>query len=111
MHDKTNITIAMLIVSAAILGGMMLAGTLTAPATAATPIRGGDYIMVTGSYLGAIDILYVLDIAAGKMNAYVTHPVEPFSLTLKDQINLKQAFVQAGAAAGGAGATGVVKGP
>ena len=111
MHDKTNITIALLIVSAAILGGLMLAGTLTAPATAATPIRGGDYIMVTGSYSGGTDIVYVLDIAAGKMNAYVTHPTD-YSLALRDQINIKQAFAQAGAGAGGAGAAGVVgKGP
>lgn len=94
MKDNKNVTIAILSVSAAILLTILVTMHLTTPAYASTSIRGGDYIMCTGAYSSGTDILYVVNTAQQKVNAYVvdiTHPDKP-ELILRDTVNLKLAF-------------------
>jgi len=72
MKDTQNITIVMLMLTAAVLTTLLVAGALyTEPTYATSYDRGGDYIMVTGNYESQ-DFVYVLDVAAAKLNLYYT---------------------------------------
>ena len=99
MKDPKNLTIAMLCVSAAILATALLLLPAADEARADTPVRGGDYIMVTGAYSSLIDLLYVVDRSEQKLNAYVLDLTRG-DLLVKSQINLKLTFRRARAAAG-----------
>ena len=99
MKDPKNLTIAMLCVSATILVTALVLVPGTNQARADTPVRGGDYIMVTGSYSGTIDLLYIVDRSQQMLNAYVLN-LHRGDLVPKSQVNLKLAFQRAGAAAG-----------
>lgn len=99
MKDPKNLTIAMLCVSAAILATALLLLPAADQARADTPVRGGDYIMVTGSYSSLIDLLYVVDRSEQKLNAYVLD-LNKSDLIVKSQVNLKLAFQRARAAEG-----------
>jgi hypothetical protein len=72
-----NITIVLLLVTAALLTGILVStfvGT-SQPATASgNPVRGGDYIMCTAAFSGNIDNLWVIDAVAKKMTVYVFNP-------------------------------------
>ena len=91
MKDTKNVTIAMLCVSAAILATVMALSYNSNQALADTSIRGGDYIMVTGNLSKSLDLLYVLDIAAQKINVYALDENEN-AVKMYDQVNLKQVF-------------------
>jgi hypothetical protein len=91
MNDPKNLTIAMLCVSAAILTTVLLLLPAADQARADTPVRGGDYIMVTGAYSSHIDLLYVVDRSQQKLNAYVLD-LNRGDLIAKSQVNLKLAF-------------------
>ena len=55
--------------------------------------RAGDYIIFTGQVDNGTDMLYVIDVAEGKMNAYELAPSNNTgSMVLRDQINLQQVF-------------------
>jgi len=99
MNDPKNLTIAMLCVSAAILATVLLLLPAADQARADTPVRGGDYIMVTGAYSSLIDLLYVVDRSQQKLNAYVLD-LNKGDLIPKSQVNLKLTF-QRGRTAGG----------
>ena len=71
MRDPKNLTISLLCVSAVILATALGVLHLTArPATADTPVRAGDYILLTGSVSTSVDLVYVIDVAEQKLNAY-----------------------------------------
>jgi hypothetical protein len=95
MRDAKTLTTALLAVSAAVLMTVMVLTTDSKPAHAGeASISAGDYVLVTGQYNADIEILYVVDRAAQRMNAYVLD-LHKNDLILKDQINLKLAFQQA----------------
>ena len=97
MNDQKNLTIAMLCVSAAILATVL---SLLPQATADTPVRGGDYIMVTGAYSSHIDLLYVVDRSQQRLNAYALDLARN-DLLFKSQVNLKLVFQRGRAGEGG----------
>ncbi len=72
MQKTQNITIVMLLMTAAILSSLLVAGWLYTeqPAYASGTARGGDYIMASGQYDTDTDFIYVLDIANAKLNLY-----------------------------------------
>jgi len=100
-HDNQNTVIVLLMISASILTAFLLGGfVMQDRADADAPARSPDmvvsrppnmYTMCTGAWDDTIDILYVLDINAQKLNAYVTNDkteaIEQF-----DSISLPQAF-------------------
>ena len=100
MKDPKNLTIAMLCVSAAILTTALLLLPGADQARADTPVRGGDYIMVTGAYSSLIDLLYIVDRSQQKLNAYVLD-LNRSDLLIKSQINLKLTFQRGRAGEGG----------
>ena len=99
MKDPKNLTIAMLCVSAAILATALLLLPAADEARADTPVRGGDYIMVTGAYSSLIDLLYIVDRSQQKLNVYVLDLTQR-DLLVKSQVNLKLAFQRRRAAEG-----------
>jgi hypothetical protein len=71
MQKTQNITIVMLLMTAAILSSLLIAGWLyTEPAYASGVSRAGDYIMTSGQYDADTDFIYVLDMANAKLNVY-----------------------------------------
>ncbi|MCK4602405.1 MAG: hypothetical protein KAU28_08050 [Phycisphaerae bacterium] len=95
MRDTQNITIVLLLITAAVLAAVLVvARDTTSVAYADTSVRGGDYIMVTGAWSSTRDILYVVDAAEGKLIAYTantnTNVLEPL-----DSRDLEQLFRQA----------------
>lgn len=92
MRDPKNLTIALLCVSATLLATVLvLLGAAGQPAYADTPVRGGDYIMITGAYSDSTDLLYVLDVATQRINTYVFNP-QNNDLILRHQFNLTPVF-------------------
>jgi len=72
MQKTQNITIVMLLMTAAILSSLIVAGWLYTeqPAYGSGVSRAGDYIMASGQYDADTDFVYVLDIANAKLNLY-----------------------------------------
>lgn len=95
MTENKNVTIAILSVSAAILLTILATMHLTQPAYAGPTVRGGDYIVTTGAYSNRVEIVYVINTAQQKINAYVIDynaGAANNQIILQDSINLKQAF-------------------
>jgi len=93
MTNAQNVTIALLLATAGILGALLV-GTYVGTSEQAlgdTPDRGGDYIMVTGEWSGTIDLLYVFDIAANKMIAYWVNQNNG-AVEIVDTIDLRRVF-------------------
>ena len=92
--NTQNITIGMLLVTAAILTAVLI-GTYTGSsqtALADTSIRSGDYTMGTGDLPGAnADLLYVIDIAAQRMNVYYLNE-KTNAVDLINKVDLTRAF-------------------
>lgn len=68
-----NITIVLLLVTAALLTGILVstfAGTSQTATASGNPVRGGDYIMCTATFPGSLDNLWVIDTVAKKMIVY-----------------------------------------
>ncbi len=95
MNNSQNVTIALLCVSAAVLGTItVLTWTDRAEATGVAA-AAGEYIMFTGEVSASIDMLYVVDLTQRKMNAY-HWDTNNNVLTLNDQVDLAKAFRQPG---------------
>ncbi len=90
MNDSRNMAICILTISAAILGALAV-GVFIAqePAYAAVASQGGDYAIVTGAYSAELDVVYVLNIAEERLNAYV---LDGKTMKLVDKANLKRLF-------------------
>ena len=93
MNNPQNVTIVVLMISAAVLGGILVGSFTgaTQPASAGTVSAGGDYIAVTGSYDDYLSLLYLVDVAADKLNVYVPNE-KTSTLELRDTVDLAQAF-------------------
>ena len=94
MKNTQNITIVLLLMTAAILTTLLVAGLALHPAgprIRRRTERGGDYIMATGMYDDQTDFIYVLDVANGKLNLYYPN-INTNQLTLGTTLNLATAF-------------------
>jgi len=93
MQKTQNITIVMLLLTAAILSSLLVAGWLYTeqPAYAGSMGRGGDYIMSCGMYEEGTDFIYVLDIAKSKLNLYYPNTTTS-QITLGTTVDLAAAF-------------------
>jgi len=91
MKDSQNITIALLLVSASILAGLFVVSYETETAYAASPSRAGDYIMINGNISSSRDMVYVIDLAQGKLIAYIAD-INANGMKAVDSIDLEKAF-------------------
>jgi len=91
MTDNKNLTIMVLCVSAAVLATALVVTSVSDRALADASTRGGDYIWVAGEYSAQRDLIYVVDLAAQKMNTYRVTP-KLDALQLRDQVDLKKQF-------------------
>ena len=100
MKSNQNIVIVLLLISTAVLGAILIGdyfaqearagGTTSSPAV--TVVRTPNiYTMCTGTWDANIDILYVLDVNAQKLNAYVAN-IGRGLIELHDGVSLPQAF-------------------
>jgi len=88
MQKTQNITIVLLLMTAAILTSLLVASWLyTKPAYAGASARAGDYLMINGMYDTETDFVYVLDIAKGKLNLYYPN-INTNALTLGCSVNV-----------------------
>ncbi|MDY6914151.1 MAG: hypothetical protein SVT52_06835, partial [Planctomycetota bacterium] len=63
------------------------------PTYADTSVKDGDYIMGTGAWSTATDLVYVLDIAAQRINVYTTN-INTNSVELVATTDLERAFAR-----------------
>ncbi len=93
MKNPQNITIALLITTAVILTGMLVTMHVDATpvAQADAPGRVGEYIAVSGAYSTKYDVMYVADVVAGKLNAYMVDP-QSKTIQLIDSVDLARMF-------------------
>ena len=92
MQKTQDITIVMLLMTAAILTSLLVAGYLyTEPAYAGSVSRSGDYVMASGMFEEGTDFVYVLDIANAKLNLYYANTASN-QLTLGCTTDLSTAF-------------------
>ena len=93
MQKTQNITIVMLLMTAAVLSSLLVAGYLYTeqPASASGVSRAGDYMMATGQYDNDTDFIYVLDIANGKLNLYYPN-INTNQLTLGTSVDIGASF-------------------
>lgn len=70
-HDSRNTTLALLTITACLLGTVVLLVQTNHSAVAAgSESRAGDYILCPGAISTGTDLVYVIDIASQKLNAY-----------------------------------------
>lgn len=96
MTDSKNITIALLLVTASILGAMLVSSFLAENNVAQasqTSVRQGDYIMTSGQITPSRELVYVLDIAARRLNVYFPD-INNERIDLVDRVNLERAFAK-----------------
>lgn len=93
MQNTHNITITLLIVTAAALTSLLVGSYLyTEPAYGAiSSAKGGDYILTSGSLDADRDLIYVLDIAVNKLNVYYAD-INTNSVVFGDSVDLGKAF-------------------
>jgi len=96
MKNSQNITIVLLVVSAGILTAMLIGMhvTNTPTAQADTTVKQGRYIVSVGTWSSSTDFVYIVDIAAQQMNAYVADR-QGRKITPLDKVDLSKAFGRA----------------
>ena len=101
MKQRDNLTIGVLSITAVVLlVGVLLAPGWQAPAYAIGQLdRGGDYIMLTGQFSKSSEMVYLIDAAAQKLNAY-SYDWNRGILVIWDSHNLKRTFADRRAPAG-----------
>jgi len=92
MKNTENITIVLLLATAAILGAMLIATyrTETAQATG-TSVKQLDYIMATAQWSKSTDMIYVVDIASRQMNIYFLN-INSNAIEAVSSVDLSKAF-------------------
>jgi hypothetical protein len=94
-----NITIVLLLVTAALLTGILVStftGTNQAAMASGNPVAGGDYIMCTAQFSVNIDNLWVIDKVAKKMVVYWFNPTaRPPSVDIGHGRDLEKDFAAA----------------
>jgi hypothetical protein len=94
MKNQQNTVIVVLIVTAAILAGMLV-GVWQDKAQAAYPsVSKGDYIMFACSWSDDYDLLCVIDVAAHKMKTYSINKTTK-GLDVSPDVDLERVFAAA----------------
>jgi len=95
MKDPQNITICLLLATGTILASLLVSSYMTTDnaAYATVSIKQGDYILATGARSGTKELVYVLDIAARRLNVYDTNTTN-WTLELVDMVDVDRAFKQ-----------------
>lgn len=70
MKDTQNITIVLLLITAAILLAMVIGTYNAAPANADIAMKSGSYAMISGERNSSVDYLYVIEMSTLTLNAY-----------------------------------------
>jgi hypothetical protein len=93
MRESQNITIALLLVTAAVLGGLLFTGYMANDdaAYAAASVKGGDYIMGTAPKSDTLDFVYVVDISARQMILYEAN-INNWSIDMVARVDLDRVF-------------------
>lgn len=89
--DTKNVTIALLTITAVMLGLLVMGTVRENQAYAASPAAAGRYIMITSQFSQYTDLLYIIDVLDQNINVYAynqqTRRLEPV-----DQVDLRKAF-------------------
>ena len=92
MKNTQNMTIGLLLITAAVLTALLISSYVTPQPTYAAPsVKEGDYIMGTGQWSPSTDLVYVLDIAAQRINVYTAN-INTNSVELVATTDLERAF-------------------
>lgn len=93
MKRTENMSIVVLAITAAILAGLLIGSFVSGSSAIAgeSAVKDGDYIMSIGQYNNETDFLYVIDIAAEKLNVYYIN-LTTGAIALGDSVDLKRAF-------------------
>jgi len=92
MKNRQNLAIAALLVTAAILCGLLIVAGNTEPAYGrAASVKGGDYVMVAGAYNQTRDLVYVINRATQEVAVYEVN-LRKNAIDILDRVNLEQAF-------------------
>ena len=93
MRNTQNITIVLLLLSAGILTAVLIGMHVSATprAEAQVTVKQGQYIMSVGTYSKSADLVYILNIKTGKMNAYQASRLRK-SIGFADQADLARVF-------------------
>jgi hypothetical protein len=93
MSNAENLTITLLIVAAAVLTSLLLAGYVhNAPACGGVAsVKEGDYVMSVGAYDQDNDFVYVIDIASNRLNLYYVN-INTNAIVFRDTVDLSKVF-------------------
>jgi len=89
MKNTQNVTIVLLLVTAAILTTMLISTYHTETAQAQVSIKQGRYIMASGPWSSSFDLVYILDIRTRQLNAYVAN-LQTRQIELLDSVDLSR---------------------
>jgi hypothetical protein len=92
MKDTQSMTIALLAATAVILTALLIGTYATDSAYADTAMKGYGYVMVAGQRSSDMDLLYVVDIAAQKLNVYGRDVKTRRLVIMPPQLDLKLVF-------------------
>lgn len=95
MKNTENITIGLLLASAGILTALLIGMHVanTPRADAQTTVKQGKYIISVGTYSKSYDLVYIMDITTGQVNAYAADRIRK-RVQLADQENLGRVFAR-----------------
>jgi len=92
MKNTHSTIIVLLVITAAILGGMLVSVWQDRTAQAAYPsVSKGDYVMGAMEWSTDLDFVYVIDTARGKMKLYTPNK-NTKAMDASQDINLDQIF-------------------
>jgi hypothetical protein len=93
MKNSENVTIGMLVISAAVLLAMVAVTVwLPSPAGAASAsVSRGDYVVATGAWSGSMDLLYIIDVRAQRLNVYWIND-NADAIEQQDTVDLRRLF-------------------
>ena len=92
MKNSQDILIVLLLATAAILAGLVVSVHTADRAYAEPSAKGGGYIVASGRVSSDMDLLYVIDVGARKLNCY-GYSIQTKQLELGRQpIDLAQLF-------------------
>ncbi len=96
MKDTQSITIVLLLITAAVLTGMLICTYVQTnePVYAAAMSRGGNYVVATGQLNQGLDVVYVVNLAVAKLNVYFVDRDGGYTLKLVETRNLENIFPQ-----------------
>ena len=94
MNNPQNVVILVLVVTAAILGGMLVGVWQDRSAQAAYPsVSKGDYIMIPYTWSDTMDLLCVIDVPSRKMKVYIPNK-NTHAMDVAKEVDLEREFAK-----------------